>query len=109
MSSIRGKGFKKTEKASEALHKLKTYVNFEPSVEEVLLEEAYGRVLAEDVISKIDVPSFDKSAMDGYAVIAEDTYGASIFNPISLRIIGKNLIGEEPKFCLNHGEAVEVS
>jgi len=73
------------------------------------LEEAYGRVLAEDIISKIDVPNFDKSAMDGYAVIAEDTYEASIFNPILLKIVGKNPIGEEPKVYLNHGEAVEVS
>jgi molybdenum cofactor synthesis domain-containing protein len=47
--------------------------------------------------------------MDGYAVIAEDTYEASIFNPILLKIIGKNPIGEEPKVYLNHGEAVEVS
>ncbi len=97
------------EKASEALNKLKTYVNFKPETEEVSLEEAYGRVLAEDIISKIDVPNFDKSAMDGYAVIAEDTYEASIFNPILLKIVGKNPIGEEPKVYLNHGEAVEVS
>ena len=97
------------EKASEALSKLKAYVSFKPEIEEVSLEEAYGRILAEDVISKIDVPNFDKSAMDGYAVIAEDTYEASIFNPILLKIIGKNPIGEEPKVYLNHGEAVEVS
>jgi molybdenum cofactor synthesis domain-containing protein len=109
MNSIRGKGFKKMEKASEALSKLKAYVSFKPEIEEVSLEEAYGRILAEDVISKIDVPNFDKSAMDGYAVIAEDTYEASIFNPILLKIIGKNPIGEEPKVYLNHGEAVEVS
>ena len=97
------------EKASEALSKLKAYVSFKPEIEEVSLEEAYGRILAEDIISKIDVPNFDKSAMDGYAVIAEDTYEASIFNPILLKIIGKNPIGEEPKVYLNHGEAVEVS
>jgi molybdenum cofactor synthesis domain-containing protein len=109
MNSIRGKGFKKMEKASEALSKLKAYVSFKPEIEEVSLEEAYGRILAEDIISKIDVPNFDKSAMDGYAVIAEDTYEASIFNPILLKIVGKNPIGEEPKVYLNHGEAVEVS
>ncbi|MBS7655478.1 molybdopterin molybdotransferase MoeA [Candidatus Bathyarchaeota archaeon] len=109
MSFIRGRGFKKIEKASEALNKLKNYVKFKSSFEEVLLEDAYGRVLAEDVVSKIDVPSFDKSAMDGYAVIAEDTYEASVFNPIPLKIVGKNFIGEEPKVHLNHGETVEVS
>jgi len=109
MNSIRGKGFKKIEKASEALNKLKNYVKFKPGFEEVLIEEAYGRVLAEDIVSKIDVPSFDKSAMDGYSVIAEDTYEASPFNPVSLKIVGKNFIGEKPEIELNKGEAVEVA
>jgi putative molybdopterin biosynthesis protein len=77
--------------------------------EEISLEDAYGRVLAEDVISKIDVPSFDKSAMDGYAVIAEDTYEASEVHPINLKLKGKIEAGEEPKTALNSGEAVEVA
>jgi putative molybdopterin biosynthesis protein len=46
-------------------------------VERVRLEEALGRVLAADVQSPVDVPSFDRSNVDGYAVVAEDTFGAS--------------------------------
>jgi len=77
--------------------------------EEVLIEEAYGRVLAEDIVSKIDVPSFDKSAMDGYSVIAEDTYEASELHPVKLKLKGKIEAGEKPEIELNKGEAVEVA
>ena len=45
--------------------------------EEVLIEDSYGRVLAEDIYSSIDVPPFDRSTMYGYAVRSEDLYGAS--------------------------------
>ncbi len=46
-------------------------------VERVTLPEAAGRVLARDIISGRDVPPFDRAAMDGYAVVAEDTFGAT--------------------------------
>jgi putative molybdopterin biosynthesis protein len=45
--------------------------------ERVPLAAALGRVLAEDVASEVDVPAFDRSNLDGYAVRAEDTYGAA--------------------------------
>ncbi|MEM3466833.1 MAG: hypothetical protein QW566_10225, partial [Candidatus Jordarchaeales archaeon] len=56
-------------------------------VEEVELDDAVGRVSAENVKAPFDVPSFDRSAMDGYCVRAEDVYGASQFNPVRLRIV----------------------
>ena len=43
----------------------------------VPLDAALGRVLADDVVSPVDVPSFDRSNVDGFAVVAEDTFGAS--------------------------------
>src|ERR1044072_6503442 len=46
-------------------------------VERIPLDTALGRVLADDVTSPVDVPSFDRSNVDGYAVIAEDTFGAA--------------------------------
>ena len=49
--------------------------------EEVWLDEALGRVLAEDVAAEVDVPSFDRSNYDGYAVRAADTYGAQEEDP----------------------------
>jgi len=56
--------------------------------EGVLLEEALHRVLSKDVVSEIDVPHFAKAAMDGYAVIAEDTFGAGDDAPKTLEILG---------------------
>jgi molybdopterin biosynthesis enzyme len=54
-------------------------------IERVVLSEANGRVLAADVVSNRDVPPFARAAMDGYAVVAEDTFGASRGEPVSLR------------------------
>ena len=54
--------------------------------ESVPLERALGRVLAEDVRAAVDVPGFDRSNMDGFAVRAEDSYGASEEEPVRLRL-----------------------
>lgn len=54
--------------------------------ENVPLSQALGRVLAEDVRSEVDVPGFDRSNMDGFAVRAEDTFGASEEEPVRLRL-----------------------
>src|SRR3954468_4524414 len=56
--------------------------------EEVGLLAAAGRILAHDVISPIDVPGFARSMMDGFAVRGEDTYGATSYNALPLRILG---------------------
>jgi len=56
------------------------------AAEEVSLGEALGRVLAEDVRAEVDVPGFDRSNMDGFAVRAEDTFGASEATPLRLRL-----------------------
>jgi putative molybdopterin biosynthesis protein len=53
--------------------------------EEVSLEEALGRVLAADIRAEVDVPGFDRSNMDGFAVRAQDTFGASEAEPVRLR------------------------
>ena len=55
--------------------------------ERVDLLEATGRVLAEPVVAGMSVPPFPRAAMDGYAVIAEDTFGSGNFNPVRLRVI----------------------
>src|SRR5262249_33254073 len=59
--------------------------------EEVVLAEALGRVLAEDVAAPLDVPSFDRSNVDGFAVRAEDTFGASDERPVILRLNDETL------------------
>jgi putative molybdopterin biosynthesis protein len=102
--------FRKLIDIEEAESIIENFLSLKPlGFEEVSLEEAYGRILAEDIISKIDVPNFDKSAMDGYAVIAEDTYEASEAHPVKLKVKGRIEAGEEPKIEVFNGEAVEVS
>jgi len=76
--------------------------------EEVLLTEALGRVLAEDVYADIDVPPFHNSAMDGYAVIAADTAGASRERPVELRVIADLPAGQVPAVPVRPGEAVRI-
>ena len=57
--------------------------------EKIPLEQAYGRILAEPIIAKHDVPPFDRSPYDGFAVRAEDTVGASGDNRIPFKVIGE--------------------
>ena len=57
-----------------------------PATELVPLEKALGRVLGEDVVARIDVPGFDRSNVDGYAVHAVDTYGAEELDPVMLAV-----------------------
>src|SRR5713101_2183579 len=59
--------------------------------ESVPLAAAWQRVLAEDVVAPLDVPSFDRSNVDGFAVRAEDTFGASEDHPRSLTLTGEAL------------------
>ena len=77
--------------------------------ERVAIGEAHGRVIAEAPTSAIDVPPFDRAAMDGYAVIAEDTFGAGRYEPRVLRCVDKIYTGELPKRRVEHGECVEIA
>lgn len=75
----------------------------------VPLLQANGRVLATDIVSERDVPPFARAGMDGYAVIAEDTFGASRFEPRTLRVVEKIYTGEVPTRRVNVGEAAEIA
>ena len=75
----------------------------------VELQNSVARVLAEDVVSPINIPPFDRAAEDGYAVIAEDTYGAGRYSPKTLKIVGVINTGEYKDIEIKHGEAVQVS
>jgi len=70
------------------------------------IENALGRILAEDIYANIDLPPFDRSTVDGYAVIAEDTFGSSPINPTILKIIDEIECGTNPNNIkpLNSGE-----
>src|SRR6476620_2131140 len=73
----------------------------------VQIDFALGRVLADDIVSPVDVPSFDRSNVDGFAVVAEDTFGASEEVPRSV-LLGDEEIhtGIVPTTALRRGTAV---
>jgi putative molybdopterin biosynthesis protein len=78
--------------------------------ETVALEDALGRVLAEDVRADVDVPGFDRSNMDGFAVRAEDTYGATEVEPISLRLNSETIpTGVAPSQEVLPGTATSIA
>lgn len=74
----------------------------------VRLDELHGRVLAGAVTSPIDVPAFDRSAMDGFALRAEETVGAGDYNPLSFEVIGVSLPGQPYAGSLQTGQAVRI-
>lgn len=76
--------------------------------EDVGLEDALGRVLAADVRVQEDQPPCDRSAMDGYAVRAKDTFGASEGSPGLLDVTGEILMGEKPSLSVKTGAAVKI-
>ena len=76
--------------------------------EDVGLHEASQRVLARDVTSRATVPSFARSMMDGFAVRGEDTYGATPYNRLPLKIVGTCLPGEPFAGTVAIGEAVRI-
>ncbi len=79
------------------------------ATESVMLEHASGRVLSEDIVATVDVPHFPRAAMDGYAVHAEDTFGAGPLNPVLLKIVGTIHAGEVFKGTVPKGYAVQVA
>jgi molybdopterin molybdotransferase len=76
---------------------------------ELPLQEAEGCVLAADLIAATDIPDFASSAMDGFAVRANDVAGASASAPVELRIVGRALIGRRPEATVGGGEAVRIA
>ena len=79
-------------------------------VERIPLDAALGRVLAADVIAPVDVPSFDRSNVDGFAVVAGDTFGASEEVPRSVRLVDEHIhTGIVPAAAIHAGEAAAIA
>lgn len=77
--------------------------------ETVALAEASGRVLSRDVVAKINVPGFRRSAMDGYAVIASETLGATRQAPSELQLAGRIYAGQRPDVTVTAGKCVQIA
>jgi len=73
------------------------------------LTDAYGCVVAEDVLATHDLPEFASSAMDGFAVRASDVAGATPAHPRELKIVGRALIGHEPEGTVGAGETMHIA
>ncbi len=72
------------------------------------LMDALGLALAEDVVAPISLPSFDNSAMDGYAVVAEDVAGATPEKPVRLPVVGEIGAGQSSIFAISPGTSVKI-
>lgn len=78
-------------------------------VEEKRIDEAIGRVVARDVLSPEDLPGFDRSSMDGFAVRAADTFGASEGSAAYLELAGEVMMGRASDLSVGAGQALRIS
>ena len=85
------------------LSKIKT-----KGVEKVSLNDALGRILAEDIIARRNNPPMDNSAMDGYAVIAADIQSASPDNPVKLKVVDNIPAGSVAQVTLKNNQAIRI-
>lgn len=94
---------------SEALCELKKALSRKDLLmESVFIEDSYNRILAKDIISYEDLPSFDRSTVDGYAVKSSNTFGAKETSPVYLTLKGEIFMGRAPDFELRDLEAAKI-
>ena len=91
----------------EALDKILSKIQFK-GVEKIPLDQALGRVMAEDVVSRINNPPLDNSAMDGYALIAGDIQSATPENPVKLEMVEEIAAGYTAKGTLKPGQTMRI-
>jgi molybdopterin molybdotransferase len=101
--------FKTTLPLDEALAILREAIVPIDRVERAALDEAAGRVLAQDVVAAFDVPPFDRAAMDGYAVRSADTADASSAAPVPLSLAGMVYTGQVGSRAVGPGECIEIA
>ncbi len=106
-----GTEFLKIKESEDALKIIQDLFDkyYEPQSEEIAVGDAYGRILFEDVYSKMDFPPFDKALKDGFAVISEDSFGASEESPNNLEVIDFLEAGSTTDKVVEKGKCVEIS
>jgi molybdopterin molybdotransferase len=109
-SDVRMKGFLSRTTVDDALAWIASMLpaGSRKSIEEISLKDAAGRILADDVVSGVNVPGFNRSMMDGYALKAEETYGATSYNALPFNIIGTSLPGKPFTGTVIRGTAVRI-
>ena len=93
----------------EDVKKIISNLPFKKRVEKLTIENAYQRVLSENIYAPINLPPFKRAAMDGYALKAKDTFRASEDKPTSLKLLEVIMAGEVPQNKVNEGTCIEVS
>ena len=76
--------------------------------EQVPLEDAPGRVLAEDILASAHIPNFNRSTVDGYAVKAGDIHNCSEESPVQLNLVGRSFMGAQTTFAVQSGQCAYV-
>ena len=94
---------------SKALEIIKENFSYPLKTESLSVLSAAGRILAEDITADEDIPPFDRTTVDGYAVNARDTYGASENMPAMLKLAGEVLMGEEAGRLPERGSCIKIS
>jgi len=106
-ADVRMRGFARRTTVADALEWLDGQA-LRLAAERVPVGEAAGRVLAREVRSEVDVPGFARSMMDGFAVRARDTSGASPYNRLRLDVVGRSMPGRPFEATLAPGQAVRI-
>ena len=100
---------------------MKTFIGFDEAleltlanvsagqVEDLPLAQLTGKVLAEDIVSRVDSPSSTSSRKDGYAVMSSDLTGASDQNPVNLKVVGKLAAGDRANLQIANGQAIRIT
>lgn len=92
-----------------AYKSLKQNIMIRPQAEHISVLESYGRVLAEDVVSHVNIPMYDSSHMDGFAVLANNIKHASDSGPVTLKIVRNAGLKEVPNDVLHSGQTYRIS
>lgn len=104
---IRMRGFPHRADVSAAVQLLRERV---PALtpESISLDQAADRILAADVLAPVPVPGFDRAAMDGYALLGNETFGADAYSPLDFEVIGVSLAGRPFPGKVQPGQAVRI-
>lgn len=92
-----------------ANNRLRQNINVHPQAENILVLKCYGRILSEDLVSDVNIPMYESSQMDGFAVLANDIKYASESGPITLRIVSSVGSDKVPSIVLCSGQAYRIS
>ena len=106
-ADVRMRGFRDRSEVSDVIKLIEKRIH-KLDQEWIPLDDTSNRILSQDVTATVDVPGFDRSAMDGYAVHGEETFGASSLAPCCLEVIGSSMPGQPFTGIVHSGQAVRI-